>query len=271
MNRFIYIFLFIIISCSNSNGTANNREINVKYSIIDNEDTEGQIRFFVGYKNDLPVFNFPDINSLFVYDNGFTLIEKYNKQYSVLLVKESVICYKTDNEFIVYKNDKKNVYNIKDEIPFIASNEKSVFFTDINTLQIMKIEHGSVKNIGVKGFVICCYGNYLYYTKESTPDLMHANVDIYRINILSSNNKKIAKNFSGEATYIIPNGKFIYDNKLLEGEFKPIIYNVEDDTYSFIEINFNEYEPIPYYSFTNKCLVFYNSKKTSFKYIELPE
>ena len=129
MKKILFGLCILLMGISCCNGKAiNAKEPAFKKDTIVQENLEGKTRLFVGYINQIPVFDFPTLNSLFIYDTTFELVYKYNPNYNVLHVGDSIICFKEDDHLIIQRGKVgEQQHKLNSESPFVASNGREVF------------------------------------------------------------------------------------------------------------------------------------------------
>jgi hypothetical protein len=107
-----------------------------------------------------------------------------------------------------------------------------VLYVTDNDGAIKILQSGTVTDTGLKGWVVSIQDGFLYYNIEHNPEIIHANADLYKIDLKTLKNpERIVENISGEVTLVYPGGKFVYEEILYGGYFRPIIYSVDAGRY----------------------------------------
>lgn len=270
--KFLIIALLIITGSKNFNQSkAINycATFNIKYAAtftkakINKDSLDGKERTFIGYYNRYPLFDFPDLNMIYLLeDDLYKPFKEYNPKFKVLVVHNSLFCYKYSKDLILQVSDSIYKFSLDFKFSHVAADDSICFISIKTTNEIVKIRGNYIEKTGLFGSVICLDSSYLYFSKEHDPNLMQANADIYRIDLSTMKiSEKIIVNVSGESTLIIPGGKYIFDEKNISGKFMPVLYNITERNYKVLDIDLNNY-PLPYFSFQKKCLVLYNSNNS---------
>jgi len=206
------------------------------------------------------------------------MLYKYPGSYSLLTANYAYVCFevknKTAHHLIFLHDQKEQKIAVSEEIRYPAVDKDGLlYYSEAKTNEIKSISiNGQTRDLGVKGYVITIMDNDLYFSREHDTNIQSANADIFVVNTKSPGKpQKLVTNTAGEATVIYPGGKYIYDEVLTGGEFKPIIYSVENKKYVIINVEKRFLNAPQYYSYQKKCLIFYDIKTFETKTVELPK
>ncbi|MBA3986169.1 MAG: hypothetical protein H0X63_06285 [Flavobacteriales bacterium] len=239
-------------------------------------DTSTSPKLFIGYINKQPVFDAYQEKTLYVLKEKLEILVKYPSNYIPKIVKDKFTCYEEKTKMgcniVLSIDNTEKKYPLECRLSYIALDESgNLFYTDTKAGFLIKSIIGNqIKDLGVKGYVINIIDGYLFYSKEHDPNLNYANADIFVLDIkTSSTAKKILSNVSGESTVILPDRKYIYEQMLIKGKFKPILYSTEDNIYKELDIESEFLNSTPYYSYQKNALVFYDAETLKMKNIEI--
>ena len=224
-------------------------------------------KIFIGYYYEYPVFDAYEEKKIYILKENLELFKKYPENYDPRVVNDKFICYEEkindQRNIVITFDDIEKKYPIQSYFTFVALDKTgTIFYTDLlNDDSIKSISiNGDIKKIDVNGYVIDVIGNKLYYfLPEPDSPLMCPDENIFEYDLNLFVSKKILTNVAGEDTKIMPNQKYIYGQKLIDGGFKPILYNVDKKEYTQLNIE-EALSHIPFYSYQKNKLIFYNSK-----------
>lgn len=227
---------------------------------------------FIGYNNNLPVFDEFDENTVYTYDDKFVFFKDYNQNYTVLAINDSLICYEDIEDgvsYLVMDNFKESKrYILNSTLTFYALDRSNFYYTDINDgMKIKMISfEGDRKNCNQNGYVVSVVNNDLYYVQYSDQNIDMVNANLLAIDLENNSTPRIIlTNISGECTVISPNNKYIYERVLSDGEFIPIVFNLKKNEIKTIQVDNSFLNTIPFYSNKTNSFVFYNSKSFNMK------
>lgn len=224
---------------------------------------------FIGYIDKDPVF-FDEVDNVIIKrkQNNLEIIKKIPLNKKAVFVKDDFLVLEVleNNKLfaLLINNKQQKKIKLNSEMTYITGYKNHIFYTDLNTLDIIMITMEGEKKMNIKGWVIGVVKNYLYFSKISKSELPGPNIDVYKIKINDPNStiQKVASNLSGENTLIFQNGEYIYlyDMVLHSGEYTPTLINVSKGKCEILDIP-NEYKyGTPYFSNINKSINFYNSE-----------
>jgi len=236
------------------------------------------VKAFIGYINGDPVFDSHEEKILYVLKEKLGVLTKYSSDYLVRSVKNQYICYrekaKTGFNIIISANGKENKYPVLSNLTYVAIGQNgTVYYTDLkaaNAIRSVSINN-QVKSIGISGYVIDIVDGYLYYSKIHDPNIEGANADIFRYDFKTNKSQKVLTNVAGENTIIVPGQKYIYDQVLTAGEYKPIVYSVEDKKYALLPVSKKFFTSALYYSYKKNCLIYYNDDASDEISVDIPK
>ena len=229
-------------------------------------------KIFVGYINNYPVFNEYNEKKVYILKDTIEEFFDYPKTYSLRAIKNNFRCYtentKKETSILLFSDNKEEKYLFEENISFVVlSKDGTIFFTD-KSGEIKCIIDNEIKTTGFQGYCIDIVDSFLYYSYIHDPEILHANADIFEVNIKALEYPhKLIDNVAGEATVIIPK-KYIYDVMLMDGGFKPIIYNVEKGIYKLISKD-KGFPEGPFYSYQEDALIFYNAETLEFRKVDI--
>lgn len=236
---------------------------------------------FMGYHGDIPVFNEVAENNIYIYDGKeFVYKAKYSENYEFKLVEKDLYFFQvTDQKGNIYAVLKRGLegeekrYKIESSILYSTSDGDNIYFTDKNGHIKTLSTDGVISNTRYKGEVLGFAKGCLYFSKVHDDDLPYANADIFELDILvsTSSPKKIITNVSGEATFVFPDGKYIFEKVLMDGEFKPFIFDIKGNRRMLVNINNKFLNTNPFFVGDKERLVFYISKTLETEFLDVEE
>lgn len=233
---------------------------------------------FIGYVEQNPVF-FESVSRSLVKDNNGKLevIEKVTSSMDPVFIDNELIVFsnldaKEGGELFLSKGEKKKKFETNDIIYNVVGDENNVFYSDnFNKNIIRRVSFEEDKETILSGYVVGFENQCLYFSKEHAPNLIRANADIFKYDFQINKQPpvKVGVNLSGEMTYIIPGGDYIFDKILHEGEYQPSILEVSTGMFSILDVDIEKYGSCYYSYFLNK-LVFFDPLTMEKKILKLP-
>jgi len=265
MKKIINVLMFFVITAT-------------LLGFILKQNTTSSPKIFVGYINNIPVFDAYGEKTLYRYEDEFKVLLKYSQNYNLKAFCEGFVCYeektKTGFNMVISKEQQEKKYPLSNKLSYVAIDERgAVYYTDNNSQSIKSIKNNEAKDIGIKGYVLNVVNGCLYYSKEHDPNLSYANADIFELDLsleVTALPKKIITNVSGEATVILPVGRYVYDQKLINGGFKPVLYGTDGKEYKNLEIDSKYLNTTPFYSYQKNALIFYDINTMEMKEVRVP-
>lgn len=222
---------------------------------------------FIGYVDNTPVF-YDAANNVLVQKrtDEIQIFKKIDSNKRAVFIKDDLLVLEFLDEgklfALLIKKEVEKKIPIKSKMIYVSGNENKVFYTDLKTLEIAMLSMEGERKINAKGIVVGFEDDCLYFSQESDSDIISANVDIFRIDIMDNKliKEKVATNLSGEKTLVFFKGKYIYDDVLNSGEYRPSLINIKSGVIKTIEIP-NEYRDFnAYFSLKENTINFYNPK-----------
>jgi len=202
------------------------------------------------------------------------LFETHLLNMESMYLNNTGIFYKGENAIIfqTYLGDIKE-YKIDGQLQFItASNDGSLIIYNLfggNMIFINSIT-GKIIDTKIDGIFPYLIDSTLFFSKYCNPKVSSdVSLDIYKTNLTNFSEPIIVlKNIFGDPWIISPFGKHIAcqvnDSEL---NLKHVIYNIETSKFDFIDLEEKFY--IPYYSYKEKGIVYYNPTNFNYKIIKV--
>ncbi|MEN2400899.1 hypothetical protein GKZ90_0014030 [Flavobacterium sp. MC2016-06] len=245
-----FLFLFLIIAVKALSATQNQK-------------------VFVGYFNNLPVFDSFNEKKLYVLKDKLEFLTSYPINNNVLIVNNDCIVYSCKSTTIVSYRGKDTIYPISTS--YAAASENGLVYITDTKKAIKVLNQGKITDLGVKGYVVSLFADFLFYNVEHDANLDYANADLHKVNVKDiKQNIMILSNISGESTVILDSGKYIYDNILYKGKFVPALFSLEKKKFNILNIKSEYLSGIPFYSINDDCLEFYNLDNMFKQKVKLP-
>jgi len=247
------------------------------FVLISTQGNTQTSKIFVGYIDNYPVFDSYKEKKVYIFKDTIKELFDYPKSYSLVAINNNFKLYsenrtKENIDIILCMDNIEKRYSVNTGGAFIVLDKNgTVFFTD-RKQSIKCIINDEIKDTGLKGYCLDIVEGVLYYSIEHNPDVIYPDMDIFEINIKTLKNpRKILANVLGDgngSTLILSGGNYIYDYKLMDGGFQPILYDVEKEIYKRV---FVEEKPSLgyFYSFQEDALIFYNYETLEFQIVDI--
>jgi hypothetical protein len=238
------------------------------------ESNEGKSYSFIGYKENNPVF-YESMSGKLVLrlEDKTEVIESFESNRYPIFISNNFTVLRTDNEEGITLELKNNgdikKYFIGNKLYCYTGFDGGFYYTDNKTMKVVLLTLNEKMVTNYSGCVVGYELGYLYASKEHDANLISANADIFKHNTKNQEKpSRVATNISGEMTYILPGGKYIFDQILHDGEFKPTITNISTKKFAILNIG-SEYGGC-YYSYQDGALIFYKPSTLESKIIIIP-
>lgn len=232
--------------------------------------------YFVGYWHNSPVFDCPQTHTLFIHEDGEEVLTSYPSEYSVLAVNDHFISFARSRlqgtDLVLWKDFKEfSVSLIKAPLSYSSlTDDGSVYYSDdASTPDVHVVADARNRDVPIHGYVIKVVDSLLFYTRAHDPELIRANADVFTYNLRSGLIARVLVDVSGECTIVDSGGRYVYEQVLEDGEFRPFLFDLVDKKDKRIEVSKEFLTTTPFYAPKKEVLVFYSPKSMEMVEISL--
>lgn len=231
---------------------------------------------FLGYVSTYPVFTNleGDVVTVRGGEELSAPLYKLDQSQKALYIKDNTFIYiescHNRSCLVFIKGDEEYKFETNEKVFKLYGDEEKAFFTSSISKKVLKITKEGISETGIIGNVVGFVDNCIYFSNEHDPKLVYANADIFKTDVDNFDRSLVAMNVSGESTYILPDGRYIYDQMLFQGEFRPCIIDVKATKHALLDVNSLFIDNSCFFSFQLNKLVFFNAENLDLYPVEIP-
>jgi hypothetical protein len=220
-------------------------------------------------------------NQILILSKSGNKIIDYPVGANIEFINDYFICYSSkwdgrSNSLVIVTNTDTIHYLLSQKIvKAVGNNSGDICLNLLGSDTIYQLNAGDtrISTTHLIGNVQWLSDNFVYYTVvipiEGTT---YANVNLLRNSYpVAKKDEILLRNISGEAVTVLRD-TFIFDKRLIGGEFKPILFNMISDKEIILYLDEKFKDSTPYLSEDGTSVVFYNSKslqETQYHLIDL--